>query len=268
MFFLSSCYPWAEFRIRLKYLLALLFALILPSLCLADTGSLAEKDYPFHTGEKLTYGLFWEVVPAGTAVLEVLPIEDIAGVKAYHFSITVKTNPALDKIYTVRDYIDSYVDTDFSHTLLYKQKQREGRSKHDITVRVDWNKAQAQYENFGKKSKPISIPPGTFDMLSVFYAFRLHYLAEGMTLEAPVTDGKKCVIGKAHIIDKERIKVADRVYDTLLIKPELKEVGGVFNRGKHSRLEIWITSDRRKIPVRVESKVAVGRFIAELISDK
>ncbi|MEJ2657998.1 MAG: DUF3108 domain-containing protein, partial [Desulfobacterales bacterium] len=71
-----------------------------------------EKDFPFHPGEKLTFRLRWTIIPAGESVLEVLPMETIDGINAYHFVLTAKSNAFIDQFYKVRDRIDSYVSAD------------------------------------------------------------------------------------------------------------------------------------------------------------
>ncbi|MGA8180500.1 MAG: DUF3108 domain-containing protein, partial [Desulfobacterales bacterium] len=55
-------------------------------------------------------------------------------------------------------------------------------------------------------------------------------------------------------------------YDTYLIEPELKHIGGVFEKSKNAKIQLWVTADKRKIPVKIKSKVAVGSFVGELVS--
>ena len=62
------------------------------------------------------------------------------------------------------------------------------------------------------------------------------------------------------------IFVANRTYDTFLVEPDLKHIGGVFEKSKKAKLEIWVTAGTQKIPVKIRSKVIVGSFVAELIS--
>jgi hypothetical protein len=133
-------------------------------------------------------------------------------------------------------------------------------------VNFDWEKLQARYSNFDERGKPVAILPGSFDPLSVFYSFRLFQLQEGDDLEAPVTDGRKCIVGKAKVIKREKIKVKDAVYDTFLVEPDLEQLGGVFEKSKNAKLQIWVTADGASIPVRVKSEVFVGSFVAELVS--
>ena len=95
----------------------------------------------------------------------------------------------------------------------------------------------------------------------------LQQLNENIELENPVTDGKKSVIGKAMVVKKERIQVPGGSFDTYLVEPDLKDLGGVFRKSKNAKLEVWVTSDARHIPVKIKSKVIVGSFVAELISE-
>lgn len=223
------------------------------------------KPLPFLPGEKLTFELKWSVVRAGEAVVEVLPIETINGEKAYHFLMTVKSTPFVDIFYKVRDRIDSYCDIEMKKSLLFKKKQREGRSKRNILVTFDWEKQQAQYSNYGRKRKPIPILPGTFDPYSAFFFTRLFDWAKASELTRPVTDGKKNIIGRARLIKRERITVPLGTYDTFLIEPDIEHIGGVFEKSKNAKIELWVTADEKRIPVRLKSKVVVGSFVGELI---
>ena len=220
---------------------------------------------PFSPGEKLTFQVRWSFIPAGEAVLEVLPIETVRGVRAHHFVMTAQTYPLIDVFYKVRDRIDSYTDIEMTHTLLYRKRNR-GRRTRDVVVTFDWEKTEAQYSNWGKRAPPISLVPGSFDPLSIFYAFRCHEPTENNQIQAPVTDGKKCVMGKATVIRKERITVVGGTYDTYLVEPDLEHIGGVFQKSPHAKLKIWVTADSKRMPVKVKSKVVVGSFVAELIT--
>ncbi len=208
----------------------------------------------------------WSFIKAGEAVMEVHPIATLNGGEVYHFVLTAETIPALDLIYKVRDRIDAYTDMDVSKSVLYRKKQQEGRSIRDITLTFDWDKKEAQYINFDEILKPIAIMEGSFDPLSAFYYIRKIDMKENAVIERPITDGKKNVIGYVKVVRREQIVIREKKYDTYLIEPELKEVGGVFEKSRNAKIQVWITADERKIPVRVKSKVVVGSFIAELLS--
>jgi hypothetical protein len=224
------------------------------------------KDLPFQPGEKLTFQLRWTIIPAGESTLEVLPMETINGIKAYHFLLTAESNAFVDVFYKVRDRIDAYVNVDVSNSILYKKKQNEGKSHRDIVVKFDWQNQKAQYTNFKEKLAPIDILPGSFDPLSAFYFIRLVDFKGKSTIERPITDGKECIIGRLSVIKRETIHVKSGTYDTYLIEPEIKHIGGVFEKSKNAKIQLWVTADKRKIPVKIKSKVVVGSFVGELVS--
>jgi hypothetical protein len=245
-------------------------AMVLCTMCfiLVPANPLRATEPPpaFQPGEKLTFELRWSFINAGSAVLEILPIETINGVDAYHFVMTVKTNGFFDKLYKVRDRFDAFCDVAMNRSLYYKKNQREGRSKRDVVIDFDWENNLAQYSNYGKPLAPISILPGTFDPLSAFYFSRVFDWDNQKIMERPVTDGKKLIMGKGRLQKKEKITVPAGTFDTFLFEPDVEDAGGVFEKSKDAKIEIWVTADHRKIPVRLKSKVVVGSFVGELVS--
>ncbi len=221
---------------------------------------------PFFPGEKLTFALRWGIIPAGEATLAVYPHETIDGRKANHFVLTARTNKFVDVFYKVRQRIDAFSDLKMSRSLLYKEVHTVHGTRRDAEIRFDWDRMKAQYVNFGKAEKPIPISPGAFDPLSIFYYSRLFDPGTRAVLERPVTDGKKCVVGRATIVGRETIRVEGTSYDTYLVEPELREVGGVFKKSRDAKIQVWVTADERRIPVRLRSKVVVGSFTGDLVS--
>ncbi len=223
---------------------------------------------PFHPGEKLNFVLKWGKIPAGKATLEVRPINTVNGESAYHFVMTAKTNSFVDVFFKVRDKIEGFTDLGMNRSLLYKKKQREGGYKRNVMVEFDWNARQAQYKRIDKNRKEpsISIPPGTLDPLSALYFTRVVDFQEGSTIERPVTDGSKTVIGVVKVIKKETLKIGGKRYETYKLQPSTEGIGGVFKESKNAKLFVWVTADERRLPVKVKSKVVVGSFVGELTS--
>ena len=224
-------------------------------------------DLPFAPGEKLYYQLRWENIPAGEALLEVQRIQKIGGSPAYHFVMIAKSNAFVDIFYKIRDRVDAYADTRMTRSVYYKNKQSEGDHKRDEVIEFDWVKNQASYANAGVQNAAIDLLPGSFDPLSAFYYTRMTLADPHQTLERPVTDGKKNVIGRARIVKRETITLKNgKTFDTFCIEPEIKHIGGVFKKSKNAKIRIWVTADDKRIPVQIKSKVAIGHFIGELVS--
>ena len=239
---------------------------VLVGLSWASWGYAEQPNLPFYPGEKLAYVLKWGNMPVGEAQLQVMPrIETINGVPGYHFVLTAKSNAFIDVFYKVRERIDAYADLSMTRALYYKKKQIEGRANRDVVVVFDWGKGQAQYYSHGVKKREISLLPGTFDPLGVLYYARLFNLLDQEHVEGPVTDGRKLIIGKARAIRRETITIASGTYDTVVLEPELQNIGGVFEKSKDAKLHIWVTADKHKVPVKIKSKVLIGNFVGELV---
>lgn len=241
----------------------LLYGTIIP-IDIANASSI-----PFAPGEKLKYALRWENIPAGELQLEIHPITTINDAPAYHFVLIAKSNSTVDLFYKIRDRIDAYANTQMTRSELYQKKQSGRKKERNERTIFDWLNNKVQYTDSGVPQKPVTILPGSFDPLSAFYYTRMAISETNTHIELPVTDGKKNMIGKARITGRETItlKNGDR-YDTFVLEPDISLFGGVFKDSGDAKLRVWVTSDKRRIPVQIKAKVKVGHFIGELVSAK
>jgi len=217
----------------------------------------------FTPGEKLTFELTWGGIGAGTAVLKVLPLTTVSGAAAYGFEMTARSTKTIDRIFKIRDRLESYADREMTHSLLYKQKISEGGYRKNRLITFDWEKNELTYISNNSKPRQVSIMPGTFDLLAAFYFLRLQPLNKVASVECPITDGKRNVIGRVLVVGRETIQVGGRTYATIVLAPILHDVE-LFNPGDSSGIRIWVTADAKKMPVLIESRVALGFFRAEL----
>lgn len=222
---------------------------------------------PFGPGEKLEYVLRWENVPAGSASLKILSETTVNEEKALHFIMTVESNRFVDLFYKVRNRIDAFSDLEMTRSLYYRKKQKEGRHVRDEEIRFDWPRNQARYVNFGSARDPIPVAEGSFDPLTALYFIRTAPLMTGQEIMRPITDGKKNITGRLLVRERETITLQDgRRFDTYRVEPDISHIGGVFKKSDDARIDLWLTADSRRIPVRIKSRVVIGAFIGELVS--
>jgi hypothetical protein len=188
------------------------------------------------------------------------------GIPAHHFVLTIRSSSLVDMFYKVRDRVEGYTDLAVTRSLLYTNEQREGSYSRDVTVTFDWQNEMAQFANSGEKRDPIFIYPGTFDPLSVIYHLRMQELAPGNVLKVPATDGKRIVIGRVRVVERQKVKVPAGKFDAFLVEPELGRMGGVVKRSEAAAVQIWISADERQIPLKVSGDAKLGSFSAVLVS--
>ena len=241
--------------------------LVILGVCLiAGEGSAdVDRKNPFNPGERLTYSGKWGFISAGNVTLEVLPTETMAGIEAYHFAMTTKTNSVVDRLYKIRERQDSFVDLDTKHSVFYT-KRTDSKHPSDIIIKFDWNRLEATRSDFGKESPPIKIAPGSFDPLALFFILRLQDLREDSVIEIPITDGKKNIMVKATVDKKELITINGHTYETFAITPDMESLEKVVTKSKEPKLKIWLSADRKRLPIRIRSSVGVVSFIFELES--
>jgi len=224
-----------------------------------------EGDMPFRPGEKLAFAVTWGFIPVGEGTLQVMPATRLNGVEAMHFSMAVRTNAFGDIFYRVRDRMEGFTDGEMKKSLLYK-KVSEGKTRRDVTVTYDWEEKRARYFNHGEEHASVALLPGSYDPLSMFFAFRFFDLEVGRAMALPVSDGKKTVTGEAFVTERTAIEIRGVNYDTFLVRVDTKDLDGVFKKSRDAELLIWVTADKRRIPVRIKSSVFVGSFTVDLVS--
>lgn len=226
---------------------------------------MAETKLPFGPGEKLTYEIHWAFVHAGNAVLEVMPDTEMNGVPARHFKATAKTVPWVDKIYKVRDTIESWTDMDVTHSLHYKKDQNEGSYHKKEEVKFN-NAAGLSYRwSRGKLKEILKQPDDVFDSMAILFNFRKAELYRSLEYAANVSDGKVTVVGKGYVVKEENIETAMGTMRAFRVNLDVSELSGVFKKSKDAELVVWLSADERRLPLKVRSKVVVGHFTLELV---
>lgn len=220
---------------------------------------------PFAPGEKLSYEIYWTVVHAGSATLEVLPVQKVQETPALGFLAEARTTPFVDSFYKVRDRIEAWTDTEVTRSLLYRKKQREGTYKKDVELTFDWNENRSYRYVRGDLKHTLDQPETVFDPLSILFMFRKHVLYKTMRFSGPVTDGKISVMGEAFVEDTEMLETPMGEIRCFRVRLNVKHLSGVFKKSKDAELIVWFSADNRRLPVKVKSKVVVGHFTMELV---
>lgn len=224
-----------------------------------------KRTTPFAPGEKFTFDIYWTVVYAGQATLEVLPHAEIKGEPARHFQATARTSKFADAFYKVRDKIDSWTDMEVARTLKFHQVQREGTYEKDTIFDMDWPAGKLALYGIQGYKGTLDLTGPVLDSLSVLYSFRTHPLFPGQEVVNSVTDGKVIVDGVTTVLERETVETELGEFDCYKVSVDTKDIGGVFKKSKGASIEMWFTADDRRLPVKLASKVVVGKFTLELV---
>ena len=258
---ISDCRRRVVLTTRVLIYLLLFIAFVL----LPQTKATAQK-LPFQEGERLAFDIYWGFLKVGQTVMQVLPNTIVNGQRVRHFRLETRTTPFIDLLYKVRSEIEAFTDLEMKRSVLYKKNHREAGTHRDVLVTFDWEKHKAAYVSFGRQEQETDIMPGTFDPLGILYYCRTPDYRTTDRFERPVTDGKKCVIGRGTLHKKERVNIRGMVFDTYVIQPEMLGIEGLFEENQDARFTLWLKSDHTRIPVKINIEVFIGNIVCELTS--
>ncbi len=207
----------------------------------------------FRPGEKLSFSVEYFGIAAGFATLAVYKGPEMYGRPTYHLKATARTHPAFEWVFKVRDRIESYFDARGLFSWRYEKHIREGSYSNDSEIVYDQFKQQV-IKDQGRTILPA--PPLTQDVLSEFYFFRTLDVKIGDEINIPVVaDNGKTYELLVKILRREKKTVPAGTFDCLVVEPYLKFEGLFKHQGK---LHIWLTDDKRKVPVLIKSKIVIG----------
>jgi len=219
----------------------------------------------FSVPEKLIFDLTWTGVKAGTAVLEVVDDKETIRVIS-----TANSAKWVSVFYPVDDRVETVLSKGKSPIFIgqpknFRLKIREGRHRRDKETVFDHIKHTAlaiDHLNKDKERKEYSVQADVFDPLSVLYYVRTLKLEVGKPVYVDIFDNKKVWNVEIQVLRKEKIKTELGEFDTVVIKPLMKSEG-IFNR--KGEMLIWLTDDQKRVPVKMQTKVAVGAITATLV---
>jgi hypothetical protein len=255
--------PFTSFIFR-NFLLSFLLGFMLLSTSVTAQHAYLPKP-AFQPGEKITFTVFYNVVGmyvnAGTATLSTNQ-EKYGTANAYHVVAEGITNKKYDWIFKVRDRYESYFEKETFKSLKFKRKVHEGDIKYeDEVIFSHANNSSTAIS----KDKNYKVPGSVLDVINaIFYARNIDYNAYkkddkigfNMFLDNQVYNMYIRYLGK------EKIHTRYGTFNAIKLRPLLLK-GSIFEGGE--KMTLWVTDDANHIPVRVESRIAVGSIKVDMM---
>lgn len=223
----------------------------------------------FIDGEEIVYRIYynWNFVwlNAGEVTFKVTETE-----KEYHLSVVGTTYESYEWFYKVRDRYDTYID---KKTLLPNVSVRniqEGKYRlYDEVTFLKDRKLATSLRGKSKETAEVSeyaVEDCMHDILSIIYYTRnVDFSNLDSGAEIPIKIFMDKEVWPLHVLYKgkeERKKIKGKgKFKTIKFSPEVI-AGDVFNNG--AEMDVWITDDKNKIPLLIESPVSVGSVKAVL----
>ncbi|MDZ7374571.1 MAG: DUF3108 domain-containing protein [candidate division KSB1 bacterium] len=227
---------------------------------LASGPGIASRALPFGVGEKLSYQVRYGRVNAGSAEMRIEGLAEVRGHLCFRAVTTIESNSFFSRFYTVRDYLESLIDSEGVFPWAFEKRLHEGKYRAHV---------QAQYDHASGiavvNGDTVRIPAGVQDVLSIFYYVRTQPMEVGKAIEVANHDNKKVAILELRVLRRERVRTEAGEFDAFVIEPRVKETGqqaGLFRQ--KGEAWIWFSADSRRLPVLIKSKMYFGSLTLEL----
>jgi hypothetical protein len=212
---------------------------------------------PFEIGEQMSFNFYLGAAtqPLGVANFQVRS----RGVYFSHdgilLSATLATTEAGQRLFPVSDKIDAYVDATTLLPFRTELRVQEGKHRTQSVVSVDQERGTA----VASDGKPIEIPVGTYDWVSVLYALR------SFDLTPPKRNAVSLLINKRPrtlfitALKRETIELGGQRIPAVQLALATDEA-----KGDQLALRLWVSLDRRRLPLRLTATTPLGQVRADL----
>ncbi len=268
--------------------LAVLSGLILASTVCSPVGACTGQAVnsavpPFSPGEQLLYKVEWDPpwflfflpkMEAGELELALAAEAEHEGKPAWSISFKARSSGTLSKLagVNVDDHFEALTDPETLCTYTVKKRIREGKRKRDIDVvyfpadrrlhvrELDVAQVPPRVVKDGHKE---NIPECVKDVFSALYALRREDLKTGYTRQWVIGDNDTVKDVETRVLRNEIIPGPDGPIPSLHVET-IALFGGLFKQGGQFR--IWLSDDRRKLPLRFQVQVKLGKVDGRLVS--
>ncbi|MCB0279645.1 MAG: DUF3108 domain-containing protein [Calditrichaeota bacterium] len=232
----------------------------------------------FVPGERLNFKIKWKAsfisITGGYAKMQVLDTVRVRNRKCYLIMVTAESTPFIENFYEVRDTIKSYIDVEYGMSWKFVKKTREASYFVDIFIDYDHVRGTADVREYRYKNREgteierqeiysTEIYPFTQDILSSFYFMRANRVESGFPYKIPNNSKRKNYYLRVLVnpIEEQSVNAGD--FNAFRVLPII-EGESIFNQ--EGAMVIWMTNDKRHLPIRMKSAVSVGSINVELES--
>jgi hypothetical protein len=218
-----------------------------------------DENWPFTIGEELNYRVFLgdSNTPVGTATFQVRGRSRYFERDGLLLTVKAQTTGTVARVFVANDQINTYVDPKALLPYRTEMNLMEGKRRKNQTLTINQDSGTASTSS----GQRIVIPVGTHDYLSFFYALRTFNLAPQRrnAISILVEDAPKTLAVTA--LKREMIGLGQQTLPAIpltLTTPEDPQ-------NDKYQLRIWVSDDRRRLPLRITAKTELGLIRADLI---
>ncbi len=223
------------------------------------SGSRHMTDPVFQQGEKLEYRAMYYSrltgnVTAGDVSLEVRPENRVVdGQECLHVVGLANTRGVFSLFFKVENRYETFIGKEAQAPVRFSRTVREGRYRREDNVVFDHGNRLAASER-----DTITTSPYIQDVLSVFYHvrnFNMDTLSPGEYFLVDFYLRDSVYVSRVMFEGREQVTTSLGTFNTLRFTPEMQK-GTSFEQ--RYPMTLWLSDDRNRIPIRLESGLVMG----------
>ncbi|HEY6393846.1 MAG TPA: DUF3108 domain-containing protein, partial [Candidatus Binataceae bacterium] len=222
-------------------------------------------EMPFHDGEQLVFQASWIGIRAAQARLVIH--RNPKDPNVWTAEVWLETSKLVDVIYKMRDYVAERFEVGSLNFQKMYVQQSEKKRFAEFMVDFDPQKnlvTQVKRNRKGSNSRqfiahnPVGPVSGSLMALS-------QPLDPGSTLVFDVFGGSVRVVFSFHVEARERVNVPMGTFDAFRISPSVVYLSDGSWRSEARETMLWVSADKRRLPLRAETAAFFGVVRADLI---
>jgi hypothetical protein len=205
------------------------------------TSPRTERAVPFTVGETLTFDVSWSsYLTAGTAVATVESKQPSRNSTAYKIVAEGRTLPLLAMLYALHYRVETLID---AYTLL---------PQHASAYSEEGRRTRTRATEFDRKAQPLAQ-----DALSAIYTLRAAPLRAGARMAMPIIENGATYAARFDVSGPETVRTPLGTAAAWKVA-----AAAVDDKGKPAgrNMAMWISTDARRLPLKLQADLPVGTF--------
>ncbi len=212
-----------------------------------------QQIWPFPTGEQLVYETNFGVAPVGMTEMTI----DSTSPGKLTITSLASTLPLFDRLFKIRDTLQVEIDRNNLGFRSMIRKINEGNYRLRDTSRVDLS-----HNLIYTRRDTLPYPGTVYDPMGIIYYLRTIPLVPGDVVEILLFNGKAVRAVRIDISEAKNVTVPAGVFDCFVMRPTPLD-GKPMTKGG-GLVTVWLSQDRRRLPVRIQQKANFGTVILKL----
>lgn len=227
------------------------------------------------SGERLNFEVRWLGIPAGEATLKI----DTFQRDQYTIQASLSTSGVVRLLHPLQDIMEAkgWVSASHFQAQHYQKDQRKRDKRKRTTYQFEKDKKQVLrvQKETGRQNDEVQTiklnSTRTTDPLSSFYTLRAWpKLLPNAVLRWSVVDGDKLYDMTIAVGGNYQLQTVLGEFVAFPVRITVKNskrflVDGTDGK-RRGEIVVWLTNDRRRIPIKIEAEMSFGNLVAELVS--